>query len=164
MAKSRIKILQSMPVFGGLSADTLQILLDLATVVPVEQGAFFFRERDRGHSMFVLEQGQVAVLKTWEGQDVLLGHLNAGDCFGEMALIDFCPRSASVRAEEPCQALEIPGSSLRKVYQQDIDQFVMIHMNMGREVSRRLREADQKLFEVQIARPEQDEECGPYAV
>ena len=45
------------------------------------------------------------------------GRLAEGDCFGEMALIDFQPRSASVKAESRCRAIEVPTKSLRLLYQ-----------------------------------------------
>ena len=56
--------------------------------------------------MFVLEDGGVTVLKTWQGREYVLQRLGKGDCFGEMSLIDLCPRSATVRAEQDCKAIE----------------------------------------------------------
>jgi len=90
--------------------------------------------------MYVLERGKVAVVKRWEGVDYLLRYLNKGACFGEMALLELAPRSASVVAIEDCLAVEVSSASLHKVYKQAPDQFMLIQMNMGREVSRRLRE------------------------
>ena len=69
-----------------------------------------------GDSMFVLEEGAVVVLKSWQGQDYVLGTLKAGDCFGEMAVMDLGARSASVRASEDCTAIRISAAGLYKVY------------------------------------------------
>jgi len=96
--------------------------------------------------MFVLEEGKVAVLKRWQEGDCLLRILERGDCFGEMALMDFFPRSASVLAVEDCVAIELSAARLHELYEMDPRQFAMIEMNMGREVSRRLRESDERLF------------------
>ena len=71
-----------------------------------------------------------------------LRELKRGDCFGEMCLMDFSPRSASVQAVENCRALEISTACLHQICELDLAQFAMIEMNMGREVSRRLREMD----------------------
>ena len=60
--------------------------------------------------------------------------------------MDLSPRSASVRAVEDCTAIRISAANLYKLYEQDPKQFALIQMNMGREVSRRLREADDRLF------------------
>ena len=72
--------------------------------------------------------------------------MNAGDCFGEMALIDLSPRSASARAVAPSVALQITPPILHEIYQHNLEQFTLLQMNMGREVSRRLRIIDQLLF------------------
>ena len=146
MQEARIELLQRMPIFGGIRADVLQILLRLCPVVSVPANEYFFLEHDRADSMFVLEAGKVAVLKSWRGQEYLLKILKEGDCFGEMALMDLSPRSASVRAVEDCTAIRVSAANLYKLYEQDPKQFALIQMNMGREVSRRLREADDRLF------------------
>jgi len=153
MKEARIELLQRMPVFGGIRTEVLQFLLGLCPIVSVATNEFFFRESDNGDSMFVLEIGKVAVLKSWEGEDYLLRTLREGDCFGEMALIDHCPRSASVRAVEDCSAIQISAANLYRLYAQDLKQFALIQMNMGREVSRRLREADNMLFGVKLTAP-----------
>jgi len=146
MQEARIELLQRMPVFGGIRADILQFLLGLCPVVSVPANEYFFREHDDADSMFVLEAGKVAVLKSWRGSEYLLGMLKEGDCFGEMAVMDLCPRSASVRAVEDCTAIRLSAANLHQVYEQDLKQFALIQMNMGREVTRRLREADDRLF------------------
>jgi CRP-like cAMP-binding protein len=150
MQEARIELLQRMPVFGGIRADILQFVLGLCPVVSVPMNEFFFREHDQADSMFVLEAGKVAVLKSWHGQEYLLQTLKEGDCFGEMALMDLTPRSASVRAIEDCTAIRLSAASLHQVYAQDLKQFALIQMNMGREVCRRLREAENRLFRARM--------------
>lgn len=139
-----------MPLFGAIRDDTLEFLLARANDVAVAHDEFFFRENDQGSSMFVLEQGRVAVLKSWVDQSRQLAVLKRGDCFGEMALVEMVARSASVQALEDCTAIELPVESLHELYQHDLEQFTIIQMNMSREISRRLRKADDRLFEVQM--------------
>ena len=146
MQEARIELLQRMPVFGGIRADILQFLVSMCPLVSVPANGFFFREHDQADSMFVLEAGRVAVLKSWGGQQHLLRTLKEGDCFGEMAVIDLCPRSASVRAVEDCTAIRLSAANFHQLYELDLKQFALIQMNMGREVTRRLREADNQLF------------------
>lgn len=146
MQPTRIDLLQSMPVFGAIREDMLQVLLKDASEVRVRAGEYFFRENDPASSMFVLEAGRAAVTKGWQGQDFVLHHLAAGDCFGEMALMDLFPRSASVRADEDCRAIELSATDLLQLFDRDVEQFALIQMNIGREVCRRLRAADDMLF------------------
>jgi CRP-like cAMP-binding protein len=145
MKRARVELLQRMPVFGGIREDILEFLVERCVPVSVAGGRFFFREDDPADSMFVLEYGKVAVLKTRDGKQRLLRFLESGDCFGEMALMDLHPRSASVLAVEECAAIEISAGHLQQVGERDLEQFALIQMNMGREVSRRLREADERL-------------------
>ncbi len=135
-----------MPIFGGIREDILEFILETAEIISVSAGHYFFCEDERGTSMFVLEHGRVSVVKSWEGTDYLLTELSEGDCFGEMSLIDLGPRTASVLAIEDCQAIQLCNTNILKIYQKDLEQFTMIQMNMGREVSRRLRHMDEQLF------------------
>jgi len=156
MQKARIELLQRMPVFGGIRADALEFLLALCPIVSVPTNEHFFQEHQPGDSMFVLEKGEADVLKSWHGQAYHLQTLKEGDCFGEMAVMDHCPRSASVLAVEDCTAIQISAASLHQVYAQDLKQFALIQMNMGREVCRRLREAHSRLFSVKMGAPMSD--------
>ena len=137
-----------MPVFGGLDAATLELLAGLAQPVAVHAGEHFFREGDESQAMYVLQSGQVEICKTWHSMSKVLRCMNAGDCFGEMALIDLFPRSASALAVEPSEALQITPPILHEVYRHDLEQFTLLQMNMGREISRRLRLIDELLFRV----------------
>ena len=150
MSGTSLELLQTMPIFGAIRDDTLKFLLARAKDVGVAKDDYFFRENDEGSSMFVLEKGRVAVFKSWVGQTQGLAYLNRGDCFGEMALIEMGARSASVQATEDCAAIEVSIGMLHDLYQHDLEQFTIIQMNMSREVCRRLRKADDRLFQAQM--------------
>jgi CRP-like cAMP-binding protein len=150
MQASRVAALQAMPIFGAIRADVVARFVEAAKTVSVGQGEYYFREGDRAESMYVLESGEVALLKHWEGKSHVLGHLGAGDCFGEMALLDLFPRSASVLATAPCTAIELSTGSLYQLYETDLEQFALMQMNIARELSRRLRAADEQLFRAHV--------------
>jgi CRP-like cAMP-binding protein len=150
MQDTRIETLQGMPIFGGLRPDVLAALVGDARQVDMPAGGFFFHQDDAASSMFVLEAGEVAVLRRWEGQHLTLGHLREGDCFGEMALIDLLPRSASVQAVHACNAMELAIDSFQKLADIDLEQFALLHMNIARELSRRLRVADDRFFHAHV--------------
>ncbi len=139
-------LLQQMPIFGAIDDEALQFLLDPVPSITVAKGDYFFRENDPADRMYVLESGRVAVFKEWDGRELLLRHLGEGDCFGEMALLDLFPRSASVRAVDDCRAIALGPEHLYRLYEHDAKQFAMIQMNIGREMSRRLRDVDDRLF------------------
>ncbi len=142
----RLKLLGAMPVFGGLSADALVLLTELARPITVAAGEHFFHEGDESQVMYVLESGRVEIYKTWQSVSTVLRVMKAGDCFGEMALIDLFPRSASAVALETSKALQITPEILHELYSQDPEQYTLLQMNIGRELSRRLRRIDDLLF------------------
>ena len=150
MPATRIELLQGMPVFGALREDVLAFLIEVSRSITVPAGSHFFREGDPAASMFVLEAGSAAVLKGWQDHELMLGKLLRGDCFGEMALMDLMPRSASVQALEDCSALELTIEQLQGVFERDAEQYLLIQMNIGREVCRRLRATDEMLFRLQM--------------
>lgn len=143
----QIQLLQNIPIFGGMRADNLAFILERASRHAFSQGEFLCREGDPANEFFILEAGTVAILKQWDKQDYLLSRLGAGDCLGEMALIDYFPRSASAVAETECEALSLTARILEELYHKDLEQFALIQMNMARELSRRLRHASEQLFQ-----------------
>jgi CRP-like cAMP-binding protein len=145
-----VAMLESVPVFGALRSDALALLLARSRSVAVARGGYFFREADAADSMFVLESGQASVIKGWQGSGVLLRHLEPGACFGEMALMDLMPRSASVRADADCRAIEFSATDLMALYDHDLEQYTLMQMNLGREVCRRLRLTDEMLFRARM--------------
>jgi CRP-like cAMP-binding protein len=135
-----------MPVFGAIPERALTYLNDRAERVAVPAGAWFFREGDRGETMYILRSGQVEVRRALGDGVEVMGTLGAGDCFGEMALIDLYPRSAGVLATADCDAIGISNALLYALYSIDPESFTLIMMNLARELSRRLRETEAHLF------------------
>ena len=148
--EERILLLQSTPFFGATNERSVALLLGLSKTIHLSAGEFFFHQNDKGDSLFLLEKGRAEIFKTFNGIDYVLRTVNNGDCFGEMALIDFTPRSATVRAKTDCTAIEISSKALHSLYQQDCEQFLIVQMNVSREVSRRLRLSDERWFQSQV--------------
>jgi EAL domain-containing protein (putative c-di-GMP-specific phosphodiesterase class I)/CRP-like cAMP-binding protein len=78
----------------------------------VEPGTVIFREGERGSCAYVIERGRVEISVERSGQKIVLGHRGPGEVFGEMAVIDDKPRSATVRAVEPCDLLMVTREQL----------------------------------------------------
>ena len=161
MQQTRIEALQRMPIFGGIRADMLEFLVNAAQMTTVPGGQYFFREDDKAIAMYVVESGEISILKSWNDQQYEIGRLGPGDCFGEMALIDLFPRSASVLAVQDCTAITLSTESVYRLYEKDLEQFALIQMNIGRELSRRLRIADVRLFSFKMGEPFSDTEDLP---
>lgn len=146
MVHNRVEILQEMPIFGGAKESTIRFLLDGASIRELTRGETVFQEGELDTSVYIIEHGRISVIRHWEGEKYKLRELAKGDCFGEMALMDFKPRSATVYADTDCSLIQISAAQLGELYTIDPQQYTLIMMNLGREVCRRLREADKRLF------------------
>lgn len=142
---SELDTLAGMPVFGGVSSDALEFLLRRVERVQIPRGGYYFREGEPGGAMYVLLRGRVELSRGLEDCCEVLGRLGPGDCFGEMALLDLYPRSASVKTLEDSAALSITHGLLYELYGQSPEPFTIMMMNLARELSRRLRSANQRL-------------------
>ncbi len=78
----------------------------------LKTGEILFREGEPGDAMFIIHSGAVQVYRESGEQPVALATLRGGDFFGEMALFDGRPRSASIRALEDTRLLPIPREFL----------------------------------------------------
>lgn len=150
-SQERIHLLQGMPFFGAISDRSVGLILELSETLTRDPGEYFFHQDECGDALYLLEAGRVVIFKRAQDTEFILRYAERGDCFGELALIDFTPRSASVRVEIRCSAIRIPSSALHSLYQHDPEQYLIIQMNIAREVSRRLRAADDRWFQLQIA-------------
>ncbi len=104
--------------------------------VRVQAGDFVFREGDSGDAMFIVQEGEVEIFREVEGRQIRLALLEEGDFFGEMALLEKLPRTASARAATNCMLLRIDEST----FDQMIHANPEIPVRMLRKLSRRLRE------------------------
>jgi CRP/FNR family transcriptional regulator, cyclic AMP receptor protein len=150
MLHTRVQILQEMPIFGGTEQSTIQALLEGASIREFARGDTVFQEGELDTSIYVIERGRVSVFRHWQGDNYKLRELAEGDCFGEMALMDFKPRSATVIADTDCSLIQISAAQLGELYGKAPEQYTLILMNLGREVCRRLREADKRLFLMEV--------------
>jgi signal transduction histidine kinase len=104
MAVEALSYVQRLPLFSDLAAEDVQALVQAGRILAVGAGEVVFREGDPGDTLYVILSGAVRVSHSNEqGQEVGLATLQAGDTFGELALIDGEPRSARVSTLAPCQ-------------------------------------------------------------
>ena len=73
----------------------------------LKEGDFVFEEGDEAIFAYVLTEGEIEILQTVKGEPHVLGKVEKGTVFGEMAIIDGFPRSASARAATECKVQEV---------------------------------------------------------
>jgi len=122
--------LHEVPLFQEVPPDDLAALAAAVRPVDVKRNAFVFRENDPGHDFFIVQEGGFEVLKLRPGSAKrmnLIGRLGPGDAFGEIALLENCQRTATVRSRT--------GGRLWRLDQDDFNRLVV-----GRVGAARVRE------------------------
>jgi CRP-like cAMP-binding protein len=139
-------------IFGGLPELVLNRLAETIRVVRVDAGAQIFGEGDHARSMFLVAEGELEVCKRGRnGSDFCLAVLGRGASVGEMSLIDIQSRSATVRALGSTLLYVLNQTEIAKLYETDLEVYALLVSNIAREISRRLRYADQVLVDLGVA-------------
>ncbi len=106
-----LPVLRGVPLLAGLSDRHLRKVAKLALLARYRAGVSIVREGARGHDFFVILDGGAVVTR----RGAPAATLRAGDHFGEMALLDRGPRSATVTTETAMTALRIPATAFQKL-------------------------------------------------
>ena len=133
----------------GLSDTSLDLLISMLVERRFDIGAAVVSEGEPGRSMYIVHSGEIVVSKLGKsGRVVRVTGLGPGDFFGEMTLIEPQKRSATVVAETPTELYELTARNLYAYYKADIYAYVMVMLNINRELCRRLRRADNRIAEL----------------
>src|SRR3954462_4902136 len=101
--------LRQTALFAAVPADRLAALAHLVRRRRYPRGATIFHKGDPGTGLYLLITGQVKiVLPSETGEEAVVGVLEAGDAFGELALFDGLPRSATMVALQESEVLLLP--------------------------------------------------------
>ena len=140
--RSPLVLLQNVPLFSGLPESQVYQIARMAGVRRVPRNTTIVRVGDSTDALFVLVSGSAKVLnRDAEGREVILSLLGAGECFGEMGLIDGAPRSADVVAVEACELLEISRADFTQALAGNPE----LCLNIMKSLVMRLRQANWKI-------------------
>lgn len=132
--------LESVELFRGLKSKELRDLRGISLERRFAGGAQIFREGDPGDGLYVIKDGLVEIVHL-VGSEVrnVFSRLEPGAIFGEMAVIELRPRSATAIAATDTQLYFIPREEMRLLLQNSPG----LAFNVLHEISRRLREFNQ---------------------
>lgn len=130
----RIEALGKVELFASLSKRNLGRLNDIAQITYAQQDDVIMEQGAPGDAMAIVLDGQAVVRRGTRK----VGECGPGQWFGEMALFDDEPRSATIIAQSYMRLLEIPGAEFRKL----LPKLPGVAEALLAELSKRLREAN----------------------
>ncbi len=132
----KVLFLKSIDLFRALPSEELAQIAEIAEEQPLAKGDSVFGEGEPGDALYLIVEGKVKVHKG----DKQLAQLGLRDVFGEMAVLDSEPRSASVTVVEDAVLLKIGRDDFRDILSERPE----IAMGVMKVLTRRLRETSKK--------------------
>lgn len=143
----RILLIQQVGLFQGVDQTELASIADQMVEISYGDGEVVFLEGDFGDRLYLILSGAMHVYVEREGSIITYGHLQTGECFGEMALLEETPRSATVRSEGASICLTLSKDELLHL----INQQPNLALRMIRGLVMRLQDTSVRLQD--YARP-----------
>jgi CRP-like cAMP-binding protein len=142
------KTLKLVKIFEDFSEAEVLTFLRLARRQDVAAAEVVLREGGPGDDAYIVIAGTLRVIKSRDGAEEPLATLEPGDSFGELALLDSDPRSASVVAETAGTLLRFSRDSLALHH----TLLIKVLVNIGKVLAARLRESNSKLLDASMSR------------
>jgi CRP/FNR family cyclic AMP-dependent transcriptional regulator len=108
---AKVELLRQVPLFSQCSKRELETVAQIADEVSVDEGTELTRQGDRGREFGVIVDGSASV--SADGNQIAA--LDAGDFFGEIALVSDIPRTATVTATSPVRLLVVSARDFRRL-------------------------------------------------
>ena len=141
-----LKFFRNVPIFHGLSARQLGPVMQAMQVRHYFAGEILFREGQMGKAVFIVHSGKVEITRGKNGKkERLLGRVGAGQAFGEMALLEQCPRSANARVVEEGDIHLLYTASLEALCKTNPVIGHKLMLNMAKLLSSLLRRTNQEV-------------------
>jgi len=134
--------LKGIQIFEGLSVSELAAVASVTEEVMYPKGEIVIKEGEPGETMYLIIQGEVAVIKGYGGEkEIELDRIREGDYFGEMALFEDSVRSATIRTSEESRLLVLHKREFTEI----VREYPQIALHICRVLSKRLRELHAKV-------------------
>ncbi len=146
----RIDFLKTVPFFNSLTPWQLNHVCGILFERSYETNELIFEQMQPGAALFLIVDGKVAVEVYNEKYTTSLAELESGSFFGEMALLDESPRSASARAVEPTRTLALYRNDLNRLSHTDPETACHIYRVLAQIVGDRLRATNEMITSGEI--------------
>ncbi len=129
--------LRRIALLAALDEDALALIQAHASVRTLPKGMTIIHAGEPAHAVGVLLSGRAKLfLSNEDGKEIVLGTLEAGASFGEVALLDECVMTAGVATLESTRLLSIPRHVLAEIAQHDAQFALQLAQNLAQQVRR----------------------------
>src|ERR1019366_3186538 len=141
-SQDTIALLRRVPLFSALGEEDLARVAQVTVPRRFQAGEVVFRDGDQSDTCYVVRSGRArAVREHAGGRSITLATFGPEDMFGELAMFDDEPRSATVEATEDMEAIAVLGGDMRRMLREHPDLAVKLLAALGR----RLRDTNERL-------------------
>ena len=141
------KLFRSIYLFKDLSDEELALISDITADRDFFAGEVIFKEGDAGDAFYAVLEGKVRISKGINGAgEEALTIVDKGSYFGEMALIDEFPRSASAVAHTDCRVLMMDKADFSQLLSRNKDLAYKLLWVFCQVLSQRLRDTNEKII------------------
>jgi len=143
--------LKAVPFFHRLEEEILQKLSRLVIKEHFQAGELVFREGEPGDALYIVLSGEASVLRLMDREKdeyKSLGLIGHDELFGEMALFDAQPRSATIRAATDLEVVKITASDFQHFLLEDTRSASIVLSEVISVLSRRLREVGREMVAI----------------
>ena len=145
-------ILSKIAIFGGLTEEQLSIVFKILKKTTYEKDGLVFKQGDPPSYIYIIESGKIKLFLEEESGGLELIEFGVGDCFGESSLIGIQAHAVSAIATEKTTLIVLSGKALYSLYETNPRIYALILLNIAREISRRLSQADDVLLHYVIGK------------
>ncbi|HNW59567.1 MAG TPA: cyclic nucleotide-binding domain-containing protein [bacterium] len=143
------RLLKAMPIFTDLTRRELAAVARILHEREYQPEEVIFRENEPGMGMYILQTGRVAILS--EAGNLQLAEFGDGSFFGEVALLDAAPRSATAVAKDKCRIFGFFQPDLYSLIERNPALGIKIVLGLSRLVCDRLRQTNQRTYAINAA-------------
>jgi MFS superfamily sulfate permease-like transporter len=141
--------LDRFPLLRDFTADQVERLRGALEPVAWPAGHVVFRHGDPGSSLYLVTRGRASVHLNHDDGDIRLVTFAAGTVFGELALLDRGPRSATITVDEDLAGFGLSEASFVGLCQRQPDIAIQLLSALGRELSVRIRYANMTIQQLE---------------
>jgi sulfate permease, SulP family len=141
--------LQRVPLLSDFTAPQIEQLRGWLEPVAWPAGHVVFRHGDPGSSLYLVTRGRASVHLLHDDGDIRLVTFAVGAVFGELALLDRGPRSATVTVDDDLRGFGLSDASFGALCQKQPDIAIKLLSALGRELSVRIRHANMTIQQLE---------------